>query len=485
VKLSKILKPYWPFLAILLISALLRFWRLEQMTTFGGDQGYDFLIVKSILQGKFTLLGPKIGPYNNFGNLYLGPAYYYLIAPWLLLFNFDPIGPAFFTVLTALATILTIFITACKFLSKKAAVLSSAFYGFNALLIEQSRAASNPHLIPFFSAVAIYSYLKMTAGKSKSLIWPLLSGFSVGIAAQLHYLALSQLIIISIFLGISKKYKFLLLTTIGFVFALSGEILFEIRHNFFITNLVILQIHQGKIVSLGTIFKNLNSSVIMTNSIFFLLPVSIILVFFYKNFLQNKTLLFFLATVILGFLFVVIYPGSPQPQYFSPTYVSIILLLSAVFVRIFKISKNLFIKLAAALIISLYFLINIANYHLFRKNGYTMPEGWNMTGIKIASKAIANDVNDKKTFNVAATLDGDTRAMPYRYMLSVYGKNPLPVERYPESEVIYLVSRDSEEQIKKYTVWEIASFSPYNIIKLTDVQNGISVFKLTKTTQTR
>ena len=67
-------------IVIIFIAGLLRFHRLEQLTTFGGDQGYDYLIVKRMItDGKFTMLGPKVEPYNNLGVLYLGPIYYYLL----------------------------------------------------------------------------------------------------------------------------------------------------------------------------------------------------------------------------------------------------------------------------------------------------------------------------------------------------------------------------------------------------------------------
>ena len=70
--LKKVILSHWLFILILLAAGLLRFWRLETLTTFSGDQGYDFLIVKRmLLDSKFTLLGPKIGPYNEIGNLYL------------------------------------------------------------------------------------------------------------------------------------------------------------------------------------------------------------------------------------------------------------------------------------------------------------------------------------------------------------------------------------------------------------------------------
>ena len=63
------------------------------------------------------------------------------------------------------------------------------------------------------------------------------------------------------------------------------------------------------------------------------------------------------------------------------------------------------------------------------------------------------DVESSQKYNIAATLDGDTRAMPYRYLLEVYGTKPMKVEDYPHAEVLYLVSRDSESIINSYTVY--------------------------------
>ena len=160
-KLLRLVKKHWLIIIILVGAAILRFWRLEELTTFGGDQGYDFLIVKRILvDGKFTLLGPKIGPYNQIGNLYLGPAYYYLLAPFLLLFRLDPIGPAILTVILALGTVFLIYLIGTKFLSRSIAILASSLYAINAFLIDQSRASSNPHLIPFFAALQPIQLLK-------------------------------------------------------------------------------------------------------------------------------------------------------------------------------------------------------------------------------------------------------------------------------------------------------------------------------------
>ena len=63
---------------ILLFSAFLRLYKIEDYMTFLGDQGRDVLIVYNILHGHLTLLGPT----SSVGGFFLGPFYYYFMAPF-------------------------------------------------------------------------------------------------------------------------------------------------------------------------------------------------------------------------------------------------------------------------------------------------------------------------------------------------------------------------------------------------------------------
>src|SRR4030042_4860926 len=137
-----------------------------------------------IVDANFTLLGPKIGPYNDIGNLYLGPAYYYLIAPALFLSGLDPIGPAILTVSLSLLTIILIYYFCLKFLNRQTGVIASLLYSLNTFLINQSRDSSNPHLIPFFAMLYIYSFIEIINSKVKQKIWPAITGISLGIMFQ-------------------------------------------------------------------------------------------------------------------------------------------------------------------------------------------------------------------------------------------------------------------------------------------------------------
>ena len=78
------LKNNWPLFVILAISFLTRFYRLRELTTFGGDQGVDYLRVFEMLESRRPTL---LGPVTHVG-VYLGPLYYYMLVPFFLIFRF-------------------------------------------------------------------------------------------------------------------------------------------------------------------------------------------------------------------------------------------------------------------------------------------------------------------------------------------------------------------------------------------------------------
>ncbi|MBI2594622.1 glycosyltransferase family 39 protein [Candidatus Curtissbacteria bacterium] len=482
---------HWLIFLILVAAAILRFWRLESLTTFGGDQGYDFLIVKRIIvDGKFTLLGPKIGPYNQLGNLYLGPAYYYLLAPALLLSRLDPIGPAIMTVLFSLGTILVIYLICQRFVSKGVSILAAAFYAFNSFLIDQDRAPSNPHLAPFFSAIVIFAFLQIIARDQRSRIWIFICGVSLGILFQLHYLGVSLTLAVILVLFFRRYFWGIVQMMTAFILALSPQILFELRHNFFVTNLFLKQIASGgNIINLSLFADHINSSFTILFSPFLGSPPDLIAQILLFALIISTILfaakkwqvpLFLSLTIITNIIAASLYFGPTHFHYFAAVYPSLVILVSLTVVWVWQKLKNPLLKATIAMIIAQIFANSFLNFNLNRNEGYTMPKGWNLIGIKTTSKIIANDVTSQANFNVASTLDGDTRAMPYRYLIEVYGKKPSGVEDYPSSTILYLVSRDDQEMIKRYTVWEVSSFMPFEVVEEWEIQNGIKLYKLTK-----
>src|SRR3972149_9953213 len=87
---------------ILILGALLRLYKIDQYMTFLGDEGRDAIIVRRLLVYGDPIL---VGPGTSIGNMYLGPLYYYLMAPALFLAGFSPVGPALQIAILGIITI--------------------------------------------------------------------------------------------------------------------------------------------------------------------------------------------------------------------------------------------------------------------------------------------------------------------------------------------------------------------------------------------
>ena len=224
---------------ILLLAAFLRIYRISDYMTFLGDEGRDVLVAKGILEGHLTLLGPRASA----GDFFLGPVYYYMIAPFLWLFHLDPVGPAIMVALLGVATVFLIYYAGKKFFNEKAGLAAAALYSVSPVIINYSHSSWNPNVLPFFSLLIILITCKALEMGRKSGKYFLLSGFLLGIALQLHYLALFLGIIIFFFVFFGKWYlnkKILIVSTIknylqiflGFLIGFSPFLAFEARHGF-------------------------------------------------------------------------------------------------------------------------------------------------------------------------------------------------------------------------------------------------------------
>src|SRR5205823_6027415 len=136
-----------------------------------------------------------------------------------------------------IATIYLIYKICTNFASKKVAILTSIIYSLSPLLIIQSKTASNPHMIPFFSASAIFSAMRILKQNKFGLIWPIVCGVSLGIIFQLHYIGISLIIAIFLIISLNRKLMSLIFVTLSLILSVGPQIIFELRHNFFITHL--------------------------------------------------------------------------------------------------------------------------------------------------------------------------------------------------------------------------------------------------------
>lgn len=224
-------------LLIILVSAFLRLYRISDYMTFLGDEGRDAIVAKDILQGHFTLLGPRASA----GDFFLGPIYYYMMAPFLFLSHLDPVGPAIMVALFGIATVFLVYYVGKKFFNLKAGLIAASLYAVSPLVIAYSRSSWNPNIMPFFSLLMLY--LLFIAVKKQSQKYFLIVGLLLGITMQLHYLSTFLAVIIFFFVGsgeimqqkkgLFKRYLLHYLEIFGgFLVGFSAFLAFEAKHGF-------------------------------------------------------------------------------------------------------------------------------------------------------------------------------------------------------------------------------------------------------------
>lgn len=206
--------------------------------TFLGDEGRDALVALGILQGHFTLLGPRASA----GDFFTGPIYYYMMAPFLWLFHLDPVGPAVMVALFGVATVFLVYQVGKDFFDKKTGLIAAALYAVSPLVITYSHSSWNPNVVPFFSLLTIYLLYKGVTNV-RSWKYYLLVGILLGICIQLHYISTFLAVIVAVSLFIMQWFlnnKLLILPLIkyyleifaGFLIGYSPFLAFEIRHGF-------------------------------------------------------------------------------------------------------------------------------------------------------------------------------------------------------------------------------------------------------------
>jgi len=231
---------------IFVISLFLRLYRIGDYMTFLGDEGRDMVIVRRLLVDHNLVF---VGPGTSVGNMYLGPLYYYLIAPFLLLFNYSPVGPSVMVAIFGSLTVIFVWFAVRSFFGEEIrtkkvawdAILAAFLYATSPTAIIFSHSSWNPNIMPFFATMVIFSLWQIW-GKNR-MIWLLPLGISFAITLQSHYMAFILLPVILFFWTLTlidllknkkklvKKFAALSFAqVIAFVAVMSPLILFDYKH---------------------------------------------------------------------------------------------------------------------------------------------------------------------------------------------------------------------------------------------------------------
>ncbi|GIW61433.1 MAG: hypothetical protein KatS3mg089_0285 [Patescibacteria group bacterium] len=493
-------------LLILTLASFLRLFRLSDYMTFLGDEGRDVLIVKHILEGDFTLLGPR----SSAADFYYGPIYYYLITPFLWIFRFDPVGPAVFIALVGIATVYLVYHVGREWFGVRGGLVASALYAVSPLVLTYSRSSWNPNPLPFVTLLAFFLLYK---GVRKDKWWRFfLVGLLLGIGLQLQYLALFVGVIIfiytlvgTLFFQHTRKLYFLIKRYFwegsGFLVGFSPFLAFEILHGFpnsrTIFNYIFGKYSQNisdykpfgyqvgyaflKLFGrLLTRFPNIDFAAIQDDfllQIWFLATITLgILLYFFVIKIKDKDVKILLSIWgILGVVLFGFYHKEIYDYYLGFLFPLPFLLLGNLASISFN-TKSLFIKGSVGFLCIVLFLANLAGMPFTKE-----PNKQKEQVKKIVEFVISK--TDNKPFNFALITPGNSDHA-YRYYFEILGRKPVEIEnmikdpqRKTVTDQLIVVCEDVSCSPLGHPLFEVAGFGRAEIAGEWDV-SVVKVFKL-------
>jgi len=476
--IRSILAKNWFLLLTIAVGIFLRFFRLEAFTTFLGDQGRDAIIIKRIVTFEHF---PAIGAPTSVGQVYLGPFYYYFIAPWLFLFGFEPVGLAFGVAFFSSVYLLVNHLVVGEIIDKKTALISTFLLALSAVMVEFSRFSWNPNLLPFFSLLTAYFFVK--ALQKRKILYFILSGACLSFSVQLHYLAFflaPPLGLYYLYHLIKERKKILSLIAKGVVFVLSFFVcsspllIFDLRHNFLNTNNFLNMFKQASpvtsnklegfyqsFVQFNKYIFNLNLAPWSSVVLLFLILVSCIFLWRKKN-PAGVFFLFFLMT-LAGVSF---YGGPKYEHYFGIVYPFYFVVVAYV---LSFLTNQPILKTVLVFFLLIYAYLNIKTCHFF----YNRPSRQILHAKTVA--AFLDRKIDNNKFNFAVWPD-DWQEDTYLYFLELRGKRPVDRKKVEISNQMYVVCGKPCD-LKRVSSWNIRMFGQFRIADSWRVDN-VTIYKL-------
>lgn len=498
---------------ILVLAAVLRLYNIGKYMTFLGDEGRDSLVALGILQGHFTLLGPRASA----GNFFTGPIYYYMMAPFLWLFHLNPVGPAVMVAIFGIATVYLIYYIGNEFFDKITGLSAAALYAISPLVITYSHSSWNPNTVPFFSLLTLYILYKAVTN-SKSWKYYLLVGLLLGICIQLHYISLFLAVIVAVSLILMHWFlnkKLLLVPLIlnyleiflGFLIGFSPFILFEVRHGFPNTKTIIQFItsdttsHSYATYSsfyqpvtdvffrlFGRLIFNYPSSVDYKNysmqflQIFGLIVLvsaiaSIVVLLLHKN----KYVVILLGTwLVLGVLLFGLYKKPIYDYYLVFIFPLPFFLIGNLISKIGKLRKK---KIRYGYIISGLLFVGIFAYNMYYQPLQYAPNNQKGQADEVATFILQQINNQPFNFALLSTGSGNSD-YAYVYYLTILGHPPVTInpqsmdpKRLTVTNQLIVVCEYANCKPLGNPLWEIAGFGQATILKSWSL-SVVKVFKL-------
>lgn len=479
----KWLKSNWILILILVVGAFLRLYKIEQYMTFLGDEGRDVIIVRNLLVKADPIL---IGPGTSIGGMYLGPLYYYFMAPFLFFSNFSPVGPAVGVALLGVATIYLVYLSGRDWFGEKAGLIASALFAISPTVIIFSHSSWNPNIMPFFALLSVYSIWKVY--KKQNFKWLIVCAVSFAFVLQSHYLGVLLLPVLFLYWIRSKvSWKYTIISVLIFGFLMSPLLIFDIRHDWMNSKALykFLTVREETvsikpwtaIPKVYPIFEQINSSLLTAKSqpagkvITLVLTMFILsILIFRKKIILHTAYYILLLWLVTGLIGLGIYKQNIYDHYFGFLFPIPFLLIGLIFQEVFNSKYKVFGISFFAILILVNLINNPFNNH---------PNNQLQRAKNVSNKVL--EIAGNKPFDLAVLAERNYED-GYRYFMEVAGAQVMHADRWDQKTIVdtLMVICENEELKCDPThspKAEVANFGMSKIDSDFEV-DGVIIYKL-------
>ena len=461
----------------------LRLYRIQDFFMFLGDQGRDALIVKRIvLLQNF----PAIGPPSSIGEVFLGPFYYYLVAPFLFLTRLNPVGLALGVALLSCVGLYCIYSMVNNTISTKTAFLFFLLATFSFELVRIARFSWNPNLLPYFSFITLYFCVRAGERDNKNkILHSLLFGLFFGLSFQLHHLAgLLALPIGAFFVFELIKQKRVQLLAVplfsfaAFLFTLVPIAIFELRHQFLNTHNLISVFTKQNIVSSGSFLLRIyeiNNAFIgfvfhfsFPSYIALLITISVLGLSIWKSAKKYNPFIIINILVVILYLFGFSRVNSNLiPHYYNAIYLSFYLLIA----YILTFERKIKCDILTGILIGGFILWQATGYDFILGKGAFQDASPKKIGAYVAQQA------GKQKINLTTYPTDFTSRDCYQYFIELNGGSVVNGSSPEVASTLYVLCDKQPCRVIHSDSWNIQMFGNAKIDTIKKI-DGIAIYKL-------
>lgn len=337
---------------ILLLSFIFRAYLFAEYFNYDHDNDLSSWIVKDIVIDKHFRL---IGQLTSAPGIFIGPIFYYLLVPFYMLAQMDPLGGVWLIVILGVLTTLSYYLVFSRIFNRNVGLIGAFLHACSWSLIFFDR-----RVVPSTPTnlwMVWYFFVIVMLARGKYHVFPLL-GVLIGLIWNIHIALLPSLGAVPVALIIARRipsFRQIFLAVVAFLVISLPLIIFEGRHNFIQTTSLInnfLIPHEGSagldklnLVAL-MLAKNVLSLVFapitlpqIDHRIIILSLILIIGVSVGRKLITVRDFLPLLAWILGVVLFFSFSSSLVSEYYFSNLEVIYLAIFSLILVHLFRMSK--------------------------------------------------------------------------------------------------------------------------------------------------